>query len=507
MTADTVAAPRESSRGSDILEVLRRRWPIFLLLTLLGTGLGVARHERATKSYEATASLVFAETNDLPGVLGTGGGSSSGDPERQAATQVLIAKSPKVASGAARQLRITASPQQLLDHIDVEAAPNADVLRITASSRDPVFAARLANAFGRAFIAFQTESRLAAIGAAQEELRRQLATLPPEGPQAVTLRDSLQRLNELRAVAGGDTRLIGSASVPGTPSGMGLATSGVLGALIGLALAFSLVVLLESRDRRLRRLEGFEAYGLPLFGAVPERALGGRRGGDLESFRIVRSALEFVAATRHLGTLLITSAVSGEGKTTLAAGLARAYALSGRDVVLVELDLRRPTLGRHFSVDTSLGVTTVLLGQSRARDLLIEVEPQLELLPAGLLPPNPSEMLASPALGRLLAELSLGGRLVILDAPPLIPVADAQELLGHPAIDAALIVGRLGLTTTDQLRSARGVIDRHPGKAVGVVVTGIRGGDRYGYGSYASNAETPPSVPRLGDRRQASATR
>lgn len=473
-----------------ILDALRRRWPLVLSLILVGSAIGVAQHQLAEKSYEATASVALSGSDTLSQAL-LQAGNASLDPERDVATKVLVVKSPRVAARVAQQLRVSAPPPELLDQVSVEAAPNADVLNITAASPNPVYAARLANAFAKQYIAFEASSQLAAIEGAQRELEQQLRSLTQDSPQADGLQQSLQRLTELRAVAGGGTRLIGAAIPSTQPVGLGLVAKAALGGLIGLALAFSLVVMLESRDRRIRSTQGFEqVYGLPVLASVPQSAFktarDARSGEQLEPFRILRTALDFIAAARPLDTVLITSAVAGEGKTTVAVNLARAYAVAGRDVVLVELDLRQPSFGRHFAIDPRAGVTTTLIGRTPLGDVLINVLPTLSVLPAGPLPPNPSELLGSPALTRLLSELSGEGRLVILDAPPLNPVADAQALVSHSRVDAAIVVGRLGLTSMEQARRARVILDRYSEQPVGVVVTGLERRDHYGYGGYLS---------------------
>ena len=269
--------------------------------------------------------------------------------------------------------------------------------------------------------------------------------------------------------------------------------------------------LLESLDRRVNSVEAFErAYRLPVLATVPPAAFKHRRADDrartLEPYRILRSALDFVAVTRQLDTLLITSAVPGEGKSTASIDLAHAIALAGRRVVLVELDLRQPSFSHHFALDPMRGITTALTGREELHDLLLQPFPQLpnfQMLPAGTLPPNPSELLGSPAVSALLADLAADDTIVVIDAPPLNPVADAQVLLNNPAIHAALIVARLGHTTRDQVQRARSILDRHMLQPVGLVVTGVRAPGRSGYEVYGpadtafvEAADAVSAVPR-----------
>jgi polysaccharide biosynthesis transport protein len=506
VAGDLTGPPAERETLSALLDVLRRRWLLVLGVVLACVVAAVARYETSTRSYDATASVAFGNATLTESALQVTRG--SGDPERDAATNVLIASSRDVAQGVRRQLRLPAAPETLLSAVNVEAAPNANVINITASTDNRVFSARLANAFADQYLATQTQSQLSAIDAAQRDLQSQIAALPPGSADRTTLQQSSQRLDELRAIANGGLQIISRASAPSKPSGASLKTTIILGLLVGLALSGAIVFLLESLDRRVQSVEAFErAYRLPVLTTVPPSAFkhdrAGERGHSLEPYRILRSALDFVAVTRQLDTLLITSAVSGEGKSTASIDLAHAIALAGRRVVLVELDLRQPSFSHHFALDPRRGITTALTGRAELSELLLQPVPELPnflLLPAGSLPPNPSELLSSPAVSALLADLAGDDTMVVIDAPPLNPVADAQVLLNNPAIHAALIVARLGHTTRDQLQRARAILDRHMLQPVGLVVTGVRSTGRNGYEAYG------PAEPPLAEAAEALST-
>jgi capsular exopolysaccharide synthesis family protein len=435
---------------------------------------------------------------------------NTGDPERDAATNMLVARSEEVAERVRRELGTDATASQLLSRVRVEVAENADVLYITAVTGNPGESARLANAFAREYIDFEARSQVESIQRAEDDLRRQLAALPVGSTQRAGLEQSLQRLGELRAVANGDARVIGRAVAPAAPSGLGLPAMLVIAVLLGLAVAALAVFVLESLDRRVASVEELEReYGVPALTVVPQDAFTGRRATDrantLEPFRILRTALEFTAAARALDTLLVTSAVTGEGKTTVAVDLAHAVALTGRRVVLVELDLRRPTFAEHFSLDPRYGVTTALTHREPVSELLVQPAPalpNLSVLPSGRLAPNPSELLGSDALGELLLELATRDTMVIVDAPPVNPVADTQVLLNRSEIDAAIVVARLGDTTRDDVRRARAILDRHLVQPIGIVVTGVRDTERYGYTPYEPvEPVAPPSTHDIEDAR------
>ncbi|HST43165.1 MAG TPA: polysaccharide biosynthesis tyrosine autokinase [Conexibacter sp.] len=507
--ADTAGARPERDTGGGFLQGIRRWWLLIAAVVIACVVVSAARQQSATENYEATASVSFGESSLSDSALQVTRG--SGDPERDAATNVLIASSAEVAAGVREELDSPADPETLLSAISVEAAPNANVLYITAGTTDPTYSARLANAFAEQYIEFQTRSQVDSLDAAVRDLQTQIDQLPAGSSERANLVSSMQRLGSLRAVASGGAQVIGRASPPSAPSGMSLRTAVLLGLLVGLAVALSLVFLIEALDRRVRTIDGFErGYRLPALAAVPRSAFRSRRrargGSDdalLEPYRILRSAIDVAAAARPIQSVLVTSAVANEGKTTVAADLAHAIALTGRQVTLVELDLRRPTLSQHFEVGASAGVTAALTDHDEVDELLVEpfdYLPNLTVLPAGPLPPNPSELLASKALVELLESLAVTGAMVILDAPPINAVADTQELLNNPAIDGAIVVARIDHTTRDQVRRARAILDRHALQPIGVVVTGVREESRYGYsgdaGANGASAGRPTGTRR-----------
>ncbi len=266
--------------------------------------------------------------------------------------------------------------------------------------------------------------------------------------------------------------------------------------------------LLESLDRRVKTIEEFEhEYRLPALTGVPQSSFGPvrarDRGGLLEPYRIVRSALDFAAVTRQVDTLLVTSAVSGEGKTTVAVDLAHVEALTGRRVVLMELDLRRPTFVGHFDFQPDQGLTSAMASGASAADLLLHPLPDLPnfaVLPAGQLPPNPSEMLGADRISEIISELASEEAMVIIDAPPLNPVADAQVLMNSSAVHSAIIVARVGKTTREEVHRARAILDQHMIEPIGLIVTGLYDAGRYGYEAYgaadASHASQQDSLSR-----------
>ena len=423
--SDRFESVGEVHRGAALLGIMRRRWLVATTVLFACVVVAVIHQKSATKTYGATASVAF-QSGTLSDAALQVSQSGSSEPQREADTEVLIAHSTEVAQDVRLELHTGVSVEQLLSDVQVEAAANANILNIVASTRDPRGSALLANAFATQYIAFRTRTALEGINAAASKLQQQVAGLSSTSPERATLEQSLQRLSGLRAVAGGGANIIGRATVPTAPSGKSLSTTVLLGLIAGLALAISIALLVESLDRRIRTLEECEQeYRLSTLTSVPQSSFRTRspemREQALEAYRMLRSELDFAAVTRQLDTLLVTSAISEEGKTTVAVELARVIAMAGRKVILMELDLRRPGFASHFDLDPSGGLTSVLTDRGPLADLLeepIPELPQLSVLPAGRLPQNPSEMLSSPRVAEIISELAASAEMLIIDAPP-----------------------------------------------------------------------------------------
>ena len=292
---------------------------------------------------------------------------------------------------------------------------------------------------------------------------------------------------------------------PGAPDRPNLNRNLALGAAAGLGLGLALMVVRRQLDTKVRAKEDVEALtGHSLLGVIPDsptmrkqRSLGAASqpltGHFGEAMRKLRTNLRFVHVDDPVRTLVVTSANPGEGKSSIAAHLARLTALAGQPVVLIDCDLRRPAQATRFGVDSSLGLSQVLAGDLSVDEALIQTElPELRLLPAGRVPPNPSELVGSRKMADLIAELSRDA-MVIIDSPPMLAVTDAALL--SVATDGAIFVTVAGKTPKDQVRVCADqlamvgaallgtVLNRVPRRAFGDAVYG------YGHGSYSSRNE------------------
>jgi capsular exopolysaccharide synthesis family protein len=287
----------------------------------------------------------------------------------------------------------------------------------------------------------------------------------------------------------------------------------IAGALLGLILGVALVALRELLDRRIRDDEAAEAIaGAPVIGHIPRDPRASRRplvvvddpdSPEAEAYRRLRTNLRVVTIDSGRRSLLLTSAVSGEGKTLLAANLGIAFAQAGHRVVLVDADLRRPRLGRLLGLEPAPGMSELLSadvpeGELLSGDLLEatlhrEQQLPLEMLTSGSPPPNPSELLGSERFEALLEGLTLRADLVILDSPALLSVGDAAVIARVTA--AVLMVARVPSTRAEQFDAAAEALHAVAEPPVGAVLNGFpaRTGRGYAYGPKTTKAPASPA--------------
>jgi capsular exopolysaccharide synthesis family protein len=470
------------------LQTLRDRWWMVAIAMIGGAAIAFAVAVTSTKQYTAESSLLIRQSN-LQTLIDPSAAQNSEDPARLAATNLLLVTSSAVAGNVQAALRTSESTDDLAAQVSASVNPDADIITIQATDPNPARAARLANAFADQFVAFERAQSQQQAGAGATRLQNEIAALPPGATaERAQLVQALRNVLALQAVTTGDATVVDRATPPSSPSSPNLKRAPILGALAGLAIGLAAVFLSDLFDRRIKAIEEFEAaYALRAIGSLPRMAHPHPTSPEsLESFRILRSALGYLAGDSELRTVLVTSAVSGEGKTTVAAGLAYATALAGQQVVLVEADLRRPSFQKQFDLGfANRGLTTALIGGVPLDDVLktpIEGLTTLRVLPSGPFSPHPSDLLARPEMTLVLEDLAQQADLVVIDSPPLLPVADAQVLLKQPLIDASLIVCRTYMTTRDQARRCRAVLERERVRRAALVVVGGHEAAEYSYG-------------------------
>jgi len=375
--------------------------------------------------------------------------------------------------------------QRALNQMDLELA----TARLASLEQAAVAATQRLTSIEEAFQKQQQEASALNSSAAE------LAILESSVQQAQKLVDGIEaRIKELGL--GGETGALNvtvlepavAADEPSKPrKPLVLVAAGLLGVVLGSFLAF----VLASTDKKLRSSQQVEdVLGVPVLTSVPwVKRRWSTPGGALrpgseaaDAYRVVRAALQFGNRGHAVKTLLVTSAVKGEGKSTLAANLAVAMAQGGERTLLIDADLRRPSLHETFKVENVAGLSTILEGKFYCRDGICRTGIDgLDLLPSGPVPSNPAAMLSSVRFRGLLSQLSKGYDRIVLDAPPVLGMADALVL--GALCDTTLLVVRAEVSDRRTTEAALAALVNIGVRSLATVVNGARPGD--GYSRYA----------------------
>jgi capsular exopolysaccharide synthesis family protein len=504
----------DSSALLDALRVLRERWWIVLGGIVLCIAATLALALSQTKQYKATTTVLIKTTSLTTLIDPTQ--ASTQDPARLQGDNLTLVRSLAVSGRVRTALGLKETLDDLRAHLDATANPNTDLINISYNDPSPARAASIANAYGDQLVAYLSATDQQQIAQTQSALQAQLAALPPTDPSRVVLEQALSRVIALKGVSTGNAVVVDRAEVPRSAASPRIKRDAIIGGLVGVVLGLALAFLFDLFDRRIKDIEDFERlYGRSPLTSIQQQksrpTTERERHFELEPYRILRDGLDFISLRERVQVALVTSAVPAEGKTNVAAGLARAVATSGRRVALVEVDLHRPTLTRVLGLEPHpRGLTNVLSESGPPQTTALREVPDvpgLSVLTSGPLTPNSAELLRSPAMDRVLQELRRDFDFVVLDAPPLLHVSDAQVLMDNPLVDVVLVVARAYVTTREQARSARNVLDRHPEASVGLVINGVRdatGSYYYASGGGDNGAPTGGRGPRsrLGVRRR-----
>jgi capsular polysaccharide biosynthesis protein len=484
------------------LRILRERILVIVLCAAVAAVVAFFYVERQHNQYTATSALQFTN-NSLPSQVAGVQANQTLDPEGEKATNVQLVTTKPVAELVAASLHNKWTAAELLDKVTATDAQNDYIVDVTATDEDPHAAAEIANAFAQQYVVYSQQQNQAQLIRGEELIAQKEARLAPtDTTDLENLRALYQKLLLLQSVQTGNANVVNTAAVPSTPSSpkrkQVLLIALIAGVLVGIGFAF----LLNLIDRRVRSWEEFEKlYDLPLLTAIPQlprgRAAARLPEVAVEPFLILRNSLSLIAESHEPNTVLITSAMPGEGKTTVALGLARAAALSGTNVVLVEADVRRPSLQRRLLLDYDpRGLLSVLLDGDDPRELLRQVPdepPGLRVLTGGSSKGSAPNLAGVENLDGVFARLSLEADLVIVDSAPLLPVVDTRVLLDEVAIDVTLVIARAGITTRDQARRARAIFTQRDRKTVGLVVNDLADSrDYYYYGGDSGGAPVAP---------------
>jgi polysaccharide biosynthesis transport protein len=506
------------------LGVLRRRagWILLCFVLVAVAAYGFSKHQ--TKKYTATASLVFNNNQLSQQVAGLQPVGSSNQLAQQN-TNLKLVQLGDMAEKTASALGQGLTKEKVKEDLGVSAQGESNIVDVAATATTPALAAGIANTYAGIFVKEQQSSNHAYYASALKLVNKQLAALSPKekaGTAGLALQDRAQSLGVLAELRNGNVEVAQAATVPTSPSSPKTSKNTILAGVLGLLLGLGVAFLLERFDRRIREPKDLEAvYSLPLLGVVPEsKALSrsaGREGNtsvllpaaEAEAFHLIRAHLRYFNVDRELRTLLVASAAPGDGKTTIARHLAAAAARMGSRVLLLEADLRRPTLAQQLDVQPGPGLADVLIGAvavGEATQLIDLRTPSagegsrghaLEVLVAGAaLPPNPGELVESHAMESLLEQAKSDYDLVVIDTPPLTAVSDAFPLLRK--VDGVVIVGRVGRNRRDVAQRLHETLTGAGAPLLGVIANGFKSGGRGSYGysydySYAPDKQSAPA--------------
>lgn len=497
------------SEGTDlaaVLAVVRRRFLIIAFVTVALAAVAFLLAREQQERYEASAQVLLRPSS---------GGTASleyGAPIPESSVDLeALALSGEVRGQALRRLREelgTGRAANALDSVEATAAEESDIIEISATHPDPRVASLAANTVASAIITTRKDASLERVDRASTALERQLraARARGDGPSAqaevAQLRTQLTSLRQTEAVIDGDAEVISRARRPSTPSEPQPQRSALIGGFIGLLLGLALAFAKEQMDRRVRTSDNLEeVFGLPVLASIPRsRALGGgRRGserlpqGEAEAFQMLRANLRHLKEAEEPRSLVVTSTSPAEGKTTVALQLARADAMIGHRVLLIEADLRRPALGKVLGIDDRRGLGSYLVEREvdvadviRKVPLSISADGQaprasMDVIVAGDLPAHPAGAVNSPRMSQLIEWAHETYDLVVIDTSPAGSVADAVPLMAQ--VDAVVVVGRLGKLNARQATRLRGQLERVGAPTSGLVATFVPGSeDAYAYG-------------------------
>ncbi|MFD4009180.1 polysaccharide biosynthesis tyrosine autokinase [Brachybacterium atlanticum] len=454
------------------LTILKERWRSALLGGLVVLAAVVAATAVQTPMYESTTrTFVQPQAGASVDELNTGIVLAG----QQIASYSDLVTTPLVLDPVIEELGLSTTSDELARRVTATVRPDTLIIEIKAKDEDPAVAAALADA------------------------------------TAASLGTSLESLGSSSGTPAIGLTVVSPAVESTSPASPSILMNTAIGLVLALATAVTIALLRDHFDNRVRRVEDVEkAVDHPVIASVPAIrdaqsaplvSTLSYEGPQSEAYRSLRTNLQFMACTAEGRTLLITSALPSEGKSSTAINLAAVFSQAGKRVLLIDADLRRPSVAAYTGLEGSAGLTTVLAGDA---DLMDVVQPMqaggLDVLTSGVVPPNPSELLASSRMGELLAEAESRYDHVILDTSPLLAVTDPVVLA--PRVGGTVVVARSDRTRRSQLEVAIDRLSAVGAPVLGIVLNRVHLGrtESYDY-EYTS---TPPAAPTHRGRASAS---
>lgn len=459
----------------DLTRILREQWLVVVACVVLGLVGAVGASFLRAPTYTSVITLfVSAQSGDNNSSAYQGSQLS----EQRVKSYTSLVNSPRVMAEVVSGLGLPGTADGLSSQVRASSALDSVLIDVAVTEADPRAAASIANEVAKVFSSLVDELE---------------APTSPNGVQAVAV------------------RIVAPASIPVNPSSTGLLTLLALGGLGGLGVGVAGAFGRNALDATVRSPDQLGAIsGAPVIGTIafdrklPDQPLAVREDPQsalAESFRQLRTNLQFVDIDNPRRAMVVTSSLPGEGKTTTVVNLAMALGAAGNRVVVVEADLRRPRITDIMGLERAVGLTSVLTGRTLLTAALQQwVAGGIDVLASGTLPPNPSELLGSENMRRLVDELRKRYDMVLIDTPPLLPVTDAAALA--PATDGAIVVCRFGKTTRTQAENTAKAIRAVSVPVLGTILTMTPAKGPRAYSQYNSYYRTTlpeaPESPAVG---------
>ena len=494
-----------------ILTAARRHIKTLVICLVMVPALALAYSLHQPREYSATATLLFENSQFAQGLFGTSATftpTQQTDPTRAAATNVSLVQQDIIANRTAAAMGQGITASAVRRAVNAAAQGQSDLVTVTATTRSPRLSASMANTYANQFIAYRRSAESGQIVAAENQIAQKLAQLRGQArntPAAAELATRQQDLGIFASLQTGNAQLSQPAEVPTTASAPRPVRNLAIGILAGLLLGIAISLLSERLDQRVRDGDEIEEiFSRPLLGAIPFDKEIAEHGNlplhlgsiQAETFRLLRTNLRYFNIDSDIRSVVINSALAGEGKTTVALNLAALSAGATRRVLLIEADMRRPVLASWLGL-RGPGLSDVLAGQLKFSRAIQTVQLDsdlstsgasdspplaLDILTAGPPPPNPGDLIESARMEQIIRTARAEYDLVIIDTPPTV-VSDAIHL--YPHVDGVIAVARIGTSRRDRSREFANQLERLRAPFLGVVLNNakqVRGAGGYGYG-------------------------
>lgn len=559
LTSGTLAQARREVTSvrdlsvSDVLKLVRRWWWVFILCPLLAGGAAYAVSNRMTRIYEGSATI-FVDQGQAPGTDSFNAIQAS---QQLVGTYSQLATTRPVLDATIKQLNLPTTPEALIKQVSVAPVGTTQLLKISVDDQSPELAAKIANTLAQVFIDQTTQAQQAAAGSSRDQIKQSINAVQSRidsnnakiaqlqrGPNAsspsiqnqisqlqaqvsqdnanlASLLEAQQQMDLAAAQGSAQIRIAELAVPPTTFVKPRIVLNTGLAAVLGILVAAGLVLVAGYVDDTVKSTDEMQRQtGKAALGAIPAlrspngvEAVAHPNSAATEAYRTMRTNFQFASAGQQIRSMVVTSFRPGDGKTTTIVNLAAVLAQGGQRVILIDADLRKPQIHKHFNdLTTRTGLTNLVLSSAdvHLQSLLRQTDvPGLRVLPSGPLPPNPPDVLNSPRMRQIVEQLEAEADIVLFDAPPM-AVSDALILGG--LVDRTLLVALQGRTRSSELVRATRELERIGTPLAGIVLNRVkleRSSHYYAYyrAYYGSEEKAATSRKVAADRPSGSGAR